>query len=1088
MPPLNADNPVPLDLGELERRLETEQGPTYWRSLEELAQTEKFQEQLHREFPVDATEWTNPVSRRRFLTLMGASLALAGMAGCSRPVGEKILPYIREPEGMVPGKPLFFATAFPLAGVAIGLLVESHMGRPTKVEGNPDHPGSRGATDALAQASILTLYDPDREQNINNLGKLKTWEEAISALGAAVKKLKQGQGFRILSGAIGSPTLLGQLDDLLAKHPEARWHIHEPAVSEAAIEGAKLAFNPKEDVQPTYRLDQADVIVALDSDILNQGPGHLVYASQWASRRPGAKADAVVPAKMNRLYSAESTFSCTGAVADHHLSVRSDLIEAIARAIAEKVGVSGVESASVPQKFWKWVEAVVNDLRFEDGNKDKKRSPGTTLVVAGSTQPPVVHALAYAINAALGNIGKTVNFTRRIDRPEADSKLKAGTISELTADMKAGKVEVLLILGGNPVFTAPNDLDFADALSKVALRVRMGLYQDETSALCHWHLPEAHYLESWGDARAFDGTASIIQPLIAPLYKGRSPLELISELFSEMKEKEIDKSALTPYELVRAYWKKWWEGPGKKSGSYESFWKTSLHNGVIAGTTFESVSVSLREGFVKSLPAERKPSQEMEVVFRPDPVVFDGQFANNGWLQELPQPLTRITWDNAVLLSPKTFDDLGLSLRFGGHGGEHGEAIVDMVTLTVEGQELMLPAWKMPGHADNSLTVYFGQGRTRGGKVCKGVGFNVYTLRTSKQPWQATVHITKTGEKHTLACTQGHHNMEDRALVRETTLAKYKQDPHAATKSHEHGHAKHGAEEHKGEEHKAEEHKEEPHLRPLTLLDGPPKPYDGHKWGMSINLSSCIGCSACVVACQAENNIPVVGKDQVTRGREMHWLRIDRYFKGDPYAEVSNIEVLHQPVPCQQCENAPCEQVCPVAATVHSFDGLNDMVYNRCVGTRYCSNNCPYKVRRFNFLAYADFDTPSLKLGRNPEVTVRSRGVMEKCTYCVQRIRAAEIVSQREYRPLVNGQKVSMIRDGEVLTACQAVCPTGAIVFGDLTGPDATGNSLTTSRVTKLKNSPLNYNLLDGLNTQPRTTYLAAVRNPNPELSERHGD
>lgn len=1070
--------------------MEKEQGPTYWRSLEELAGTEKFQEQLHREFPINATEWGSPVSRRKFLTLMGASVALAGMAGCSRPPGEKIYPYIRQPEGMTPGKPLFFSTSFTLAGTAIGLLVESNMGRPTKIEGNPDHPGSLGATDVFAQASILNLYDPDREQNINNMGRVRTWSDALNDLGAAIKKTKDGKGVRILTGAISSPTLLGQLDELLSKHSQAKWHVHEPAVSESFSEGTRLAFDSKDDLQPHYRFDLADVIVSLDADFLNQGSGHLVYARQWASRRPGGKGEKLVPESMNRLYSFESTFTCTGAVADHRLAVRHDGIEAIARTLASRVGVGGIEAVELPAEMAKWVDVLSRDLQFENGNKDKKRASGTTVVVAGPQQPPAVHALAYSLNSVLGNIGKTVHFTRRSDRPESESKIIPGTLAELTADMKAGLVEVLLIIGGNPVFTAPPDLGFVNALDSVALRVRMGQYQDETSALCHWHLPEAHYLESWGDARAYNGTASIVQPLIAPLYKGRSPLELISELASEVKEKEVDRSSLTAHELVREYWKKWFKEKGKSSGNFETFWKTSLHNGVISGTTFEPVSVSLKGSFAKDLPAYNKPSPDLEIVYRPDPVVFDGQFANNGWLQELPQPLTRITWDNAVMVSPKTAQKLGVTHRFGSNGGEHGQSIVSRLTVKVDGRELVLPAWILPGQPDDSLTVTFGQGRERGGKVCKGVGFNVYSIRSSKNPWRAIAQVSVAPGEHTLACTQGHHNIQDpkeRGLIHETSLAEYKNNPHSAHPAEGHGHD-HGEEDH-GHDHGHDHDHEHAKTgkKSLSVLDGPPKPYDGHKWGMVINLSSCIGCSACVVACQAENNIPVVGKDQVTRGREMHWIRIDRYFKGDPALSSSNIEAVHQPVPCQQCENAPCEQVCPVEATVHSYDGLNDMVYNRCVGTRYCSNNCPYKVRRFNFFQYADFDTPSLKLGRNPEVTVRSRGVMEKCTYCVQRIRETEITSQREYRAQVNGQKVSHIRDGEVLTACQAVCPSGAIVFGDITGPDATGKDGTQSRVYKLKNSDLNYNLLDTLNTEPRTTYLAAIRNPNPELSSSHG-
>jgi molybdopterin-containing oxidoreductase family iron-sulfur binding subunit len=903
----------------------------------------------------------------------------------------------------------------------------------------------------------LTLYDPDRAQTVKFLGRPRTFEDVIAALrtrlGLDGSASGSGKGLRVLTGRVTSPTLASQLDQMRKDFPEGKWHQYEPAVSDAPLAGARLAFG--QEVQPRYQLagpaGQADVIVSLDADFLGHGPGHLRYMREFSARRSGqvAKVD-----KMNRLYVAESMFTTTGAVADHRLAVPASQVEALARALAAKLSVAGITADAGVHAMW--IEAVARDLQFIDGDRNKgKRPPGSTLVIAGETQPPAVHALAYAVNSALGNIGKTVVFTRPVAAQPVEG---LASLKELVTAMEAGAVDVLLILGGNPVFTAPANLRFADAMKKVPLRVHLGLYFDETSTLCQWQIPETHFLETWSDSRAFDGTVTIQQPLIEPLYKSSSAHELLSAV--------LDKAPRTGHDLVRDHLQKEWERRNDRSGAFDTFWHNSLHNGIVADTAFEPIAVTLKSDFAASLPAASQTASGLEVVFRPDPAVFDGQFANNGWLQELPRPLTKLTWDNAAILSPRTAEELGVSkVRFGWNGGEHGEAYTELLTLRLDGRELTLPAWVLPGHADGSITVHFGEGRRRGGRVCEKVGFDAYQLRGSDRPWIATgATVSLTGRQHLLACTQGHYAMQGRSLVRWATVKEHEKEPHFAQKPDEEAHVR------------APEKRQ-----PLTLI--PEHEYKGHKWGMVINLGACTGCGACVVACQAENNIPVVGKDQVSRGRAMHWLRIDRYFHGDPYGPPQDFHALHQPVPCMQCENAPCELVCPVAATVHSNDGLNDMVYNRCVGTRYCSNNCPYKVRRFNFLEFADFTTPTLKLMRNPEVTVRSRGVMEKCTYCVQRIRAAEITAEREQRPAVNGQQGAAIYDGEVLTACQAACPAQAIVFGDLTGPDARGTDGSKSQVGRLRASSLNYSLLDDLNTRPRTTYLAAVRNPNPELA-----
>ncbi len=621
------------------------------------------------------------------------------------------------------------------------------------------------------------------------------------------------------------------------------------------------------------------------------------------------------------------------------------------------------------------------------------------------------------------------------------------SLRQLVEDMDAGRVEMLVIVGGNPVYTAPADFNFAERMGKVPLRVHLSLYQDETSRLCHWHLPEAHYLEAWGDTRGHDGTASIVQPLIQPLYHGRSAHEFLAALTNDQP--------IPGLELVRNYWRNHWNR-GSQSGNFDDFWQTALHDGVVPGTAFAPKTVSLKAGWQDHVkPAAPTAGGGYEIVFEPDPMVYDGRFANNGWLQECPRPITRLTWDNAAVMSPKTARELGVWFGNRVHGGEHGGYRMPVVELRLGERKVEAPVWIMPGHADGCVSVCLGYGREQAGRVGGGpgnrVGFNAGPLRTSAGPWFAAgLAVRKTGGSYVLACTQQHHLMEEREPVRAATLETYHGRPNFAAEKDE----------------EKERNETRRGRQPLTLY--PPKPREPHKWGMAIDLTSCVGCQACVVACQAENNSPVVGKEQVTFGREMHWLRIDRYVSGT-FEEPG--EFHFQPVPCMHCENAPCEYVCPVEATVHSADGLNDMIYQRCVGTRFCQNNCPYKVRRFNFLFYSDYATDSRRLQYNPDVTVRSRGVMEKCTYCVQRIRQADIDAQKEGRP---------VRDGEVLTACQAACPAGAIVFGDLNDEQ--------SRVSRWKASPLNYGLLADLNTNPRTTYLAALRNPHPDLEPTHGD
>ncbi len=993
---------VPEDLQSVRRRLEGGGPRRYWKSLDELADAPAFLEFLHREFPEQASTFEDPKGRREFLTLMGASLALAGLTACTKQPTEKILPYVRQPEGLVPGRPLFFATAAGHDGYARGILVESHEGRPTKVEGNPDHPQSLGATDVFGQAHVLGLYDPDRSNTVLYIGEDRTWADFRSALGDALsaQKAKGGAGLRFLTGRVTSPTLAAQLSSLLAAFPAARWVSWEPATRDNTRAGAVLAFG--EPVEPQHHLDRADVVLCLDADfVCGAHPAGLRLVREFASRR---KVDPAKP-EMNRLYVVEGSPTSTGAVADHRLALRSSEIEGFARAVAAGLGLPVAGGVAHP-----WVAPLVADL---------KRAGASAVVIAGEPQPPAVHAIAHAINEALGAVGRTVTYGAPA---EAAPGGEAEAFAALVNDMRSGAVEVLVVLGSNPAYAAPADLDFASALDKVPLRAHHGLYLDETAERCHWHVPASHPLESWGDLRAADGTASIVQPLIAPLYSTFSEIELVASL-----------SGGEPrgYEVVRAHWQ-----AQLGQADFEKRWNRALNDGVVAGTTPEPKAVKVRSGDWAQAPA-RPPASGLEIAFRMDACVHDGRFANLGWLQELPRPLTKITWDNVALVSPRTAATLG-GVKTEERGRGH---YTEVAELRIGGRKVEAPLWVLPGQAEGTVTVHLGFGRRRAGRVGTGVGFDAYALRTSQAPWSASgLEVVKTGEIARIACTQDHWTIDSKAheeaekrhVVRAVTLAELARNPRAA--------------------------QEEPEP---DLSMYPRYRYEGHAWGMTIDMSACVGCNACVVACQAENNIPVVGKDQVARGREMHWIRVDRYYRGSP----EDPETYHQPIPCQQCESAPCEVVCPVTATVHSEEGLNDMVYNRCVGTRYCSNNCPYKVRRFNFLLFQDWTTPTFKMMRNPEVTVRSRGVMEKCTYCVQRISRARIDAKNEGRPIM---------DGEVATACEAACPARAITFGDVNDP--------ASRVARLKKSERNYGLLTELQTRPRTTYLAAVRNPNPEI------
>jgi molybdopterin-containing oxidoreductase family iron-sulfur binding subunit len=1005
-----------LDLASIRERLDKAQGRDYWRSLEEISAEEGFQDFLHREFPRQASEWNDGEGRREFLKLMSASLALAGLGACTKQPTEFIMPYVNQPDSIIPGKPQFYATVFTLGGYATGILVESHEGRPTKIEGNPQHPASLGSTDVPTQGHILNLYDPDRSTTLNYLGEIRSYGSFLTVFKDVVADQlgKGGAGLRVLTETITSPTVASQMKDLLAAFPSAKWYQYDP-IGLGRREGTRLAFGRY--LNTVYKFDQADVILAIDADFFCVGPGNVRYARDYASRRRVREGKL----EMNRMYAVESTPSSTGMKADHRWPLRPSEIEPFTRELGAALGAG---EAAPNGKFTstRWFAALVKDLSAHKGS---------SIVIAGENQSAEVHALVHAINGALGNAGKTVVYTEPVEIQPMD---QLAGLKQLCSELDAGQVEALLILGGNPAMTAPADLNIADKIQKAKLRVRLGLHDDETSALCQWHIPQAHELEAWGDARAFDGTISIIQPLIAPLYAGRSISDFLAAL-TENQEK-------AGYDTLREYWQKQHTG-----ADFEAWWRRAVHDGLIADTALPAVSAS---GARIPPAANRAASSDaLEVSFHADPYIYDGRFANNGWLQELPRPISRLTWDNAALMSVATAQKLGIwSER--------------RIALSHNGKTVWASVWVQPGQPDNSIAVHLGFGRNRCGRAGNGAGFNGFALMNSANPvYTSGVELRDLKEKYAIAATQHHYLINNegphanaarqvapndadfetaeaklRAVLRSYPIEEYKKDPEIVAKA--------GEAPPKG----------------LTLYPDVWQ-YNGYAWGMSIDMTACIGCNACVAACQSENNIPVVGKEQVLNTREMHWLRVDRYYEGSS----ENPTAHFQPVPCMHCENAPCEVVCPVAATVHDQEGLNTMVYNRCVGTRYCSNNCPYKVRRFNFLLFSDWDTESIKLQKNPDVTVRSRGVMEKCTYCTQRIQYAKIMTERQER---------RIDDGEVLTACQAVCPTQAIVFGDMNDPN--------SQVAKLKKSPLNYGMLQDLNTRPRTTYLAELRNPNPEI------
>jgi len=941
-----------------------------WRSLEEAGECTKVRRILQAENSAPA----NPGSfdRRAMLNFMTASLALGGLAGCAvnrQPFGAPLLSQpFRSPQH-TPGVPLFFATSLELDGLGRGVLVKSHDGRPVKIEGNPQHPASLGATDVFSQAEVLSLYDPDRSKHPIAGGERRSWTDARQLIAQLRQQFlaKKGRGLRILLQPCASPTRDRLIRLVRQAFPEARWHAYSPLPDDQGRAATRAVFaRPLDQV---FALDRADVILTLGGDLLGSGPGHVRYAADYADRRRAADRSPPV------LYTVETTPSLTGARADRRLAAAPREIEHFARqafAYVEMGAPATPDQLSVARR----------------AAEDLARAGPHALVAAGREQPVTVQAIAHALNSRLGAIGTTVRYIEPLFAGSGEME----TLTELASAIAAGDVEALLILGGNPVYDAPTDIEFAKMLGSVPLSIHVGTYRDETGLACRWHLPARHPLESWGDLRAFDGTVGLRQPATVPLIEATTPEELLGELAGE---------AADARELVQATWRAEW------GADFDARWITSLEQGLIEGSG--EVTVPVQPGDWSPPPATRSPpAAGQTVVFAPDPSVWDGRFANNAWLQELPKPLSKQVWGNAAFMAPADASALGL------RGG-------DIAVFRHNGRSIEAPVWPLPGHAQNAVTVTLGYGRTAAGKIGNSRGFDAYRLRTSQEPWIIeNVDVLSTGRRERLVTTQHHHSMEGRDIVRVVA-------PGAASAS--------------------------------SSVSPPPSfypdfVYDGNAWGMTIDLDVCLGCNACVIACQAENNVPVVGPEEVARGREMHWLRIDRYYSGHP----NSPQTYFQPVPCMHCEKAPCELVCPVNATVHSSEGLNEMTYSRCVGTRTCSNNCPYKVRRFNWFDYSRLPFAATDDVFNPEVTVRWRGIMEKCTYCVQRISATRIAARIENRP---------IRDGELMTACQQACPTRAIVFGDINDP--------ASLVRKQKQDPRNYALLGELNTQPRTTYLARI-------------
>jgi MoCo/4Fe-4S cofactor protein with predicted Tat translocation signal len=1060
-------------------------GKQYWRSLGELSDTPEFRNWLEREFPAGAAEMANDeVSRRSFLKLMGASMALAGfgLSSCRKPE-QHLVPFTKSVEWTIPGKPLYYASAMPRRYGAMPLVVSTVDGRPIKIEGNPLHPDSNGATDAFAQASLLDLYDPSRSQRFVREKKLSdraVFEKYIAELRPKLAA-NGGAGLAFLVEETYSPTRERLRAELQKQFPRMRWCVYDPLLSEAQHFSTQISFG--QDIRVMPQFDKADVVLALDSDFLDCGSGDLPSVRGFTARRRVREAKD----SMNRLYVVENRYTLTGAMADHRLPFPASQIPAITHALATKIAIATKDQglASVLVTLQGPAKTAKYDARWlDEAAKDLMSKPGASLVVAGPHQPVVVQLMVYAINSALKNIGTTV-LLRQLPKTARTS-----SILQLAADIEAGRVKQLFILGGDPVYSAPRSitldrktkqpLDWPDLQKRVPEVIRLGQYEDATSALSHWHIPSAHYLESWGDGLTISGSHVAMQPMILPLFGGLSELDLLWTL--------LGNPAVEGPQLIQDTFR-----ATAPPGDFDTAWNKFLHDGVASHITPKNAAPIFNGNSAggvahtlwnKDFPAPTKDSPEIVLV--PDYSMDDGRYINNGWLQEMPDPITKLTWDNAALMSP------AFAHRVGVKDGDLIQVTVTDTAKDLQGKpirrQLVIATHILPGHADHSVTIPLGYGRKHTGPVGDEAGFNGYLLRTTSNPHYivadgkavAKVEVKKVAGNYALSTTQEHFSIEGRGLVREATLEHYREDEEFVTKI-------------AGDE---ELPKQLPTLYTHPKLDAP------QQWGMTVDLNTCTGCNACVIACQAENNIPIVGKLQVAHGRVMHWIRIDRYYaSAKPFNQdygqwPENPEMVHEPMMCQHCENAPCETVCPVNATVHSEGGLNVMVYNRCIGTRYCANNCPFKVRRFNyfdynqrpigkkeiagFSVYQEYLGPltekgapeTVKLQKNPNVTVRMRGVMEKCTYCVQRIEEAKIAAHVR----AGASDKTLIPRDSFTSACAQACPAEAIVFGDIADPE--------TRVSKIKAENRNYRLLEYLNVKPRTSYLARIRNPNPKMPD----
>ncbi|WFU11287.1 Fe-S cluster-containing hydrogenase (plasmid) [Rhizobium sp. CB3090] len=963
----------------IRKRLAGKAGRHFQSVLEELSETEAFKRFAREEFPA---LHSRPISldRRSLLKVMGASLALAGLSACKGEADETAFPYVEAPEGVTVGVAKWYATSVTFAGYAQPVLGKTFTGRPVKLEGNPDHTASKGTTDAFTQAALLSLYDPGRSQTPLHFGKPVDWSTFDVEMVANANRLDKvhGEGFRLLTGPVSSPTMLRQIDVMMQRWPQARWHVCDPVSDALRLAATAQVFGRPLVMHPAF--DTAETIVSLDDDFLGPGPRQTVNARLFADRRRLRQARQ----GQSRLFVAEPTPSTTGSVADMRLVASVSMMDRLLRALGRRIGVEGLGDVDLSERERRWIDAASDAL---------KASPHNALLLVGAHYDQNIQALGLLLNEKLGSLGTTLRFSDPLIAMPPDG---AQSLEVLAADMQAGKVSTLAIIGTDPAYMAPADLDFRKALGKVRLCIHAGLHVEETASFCQWHVPLQHDLESWSDARAVDGAISLVQPLVRPFYDVRSAHVVLENL---MGRSSLDR------DVVQQTWKTAW------GADFDSRWRGSLNRGFVEASAPPLIAPPITDRKIPASADAADAADALTLVIRPDAGVWDGTLSENAWAQETPRPLTKITWGNVILISPQVAAERGLK------NGDEVRLAVDAVSMTG-------PVWIMPGQEAHTLTVTLGYGRKLKDSIAANLGYDAYPLQQANELWhRSNVGIEPTGKTLTVATTQVNQAMDGFDFVRSVDVSQL--DPQS----------------------RKHDKKEQPSFYP-------DKPKSDPSWGMSIDLDLCIGCNACVTACQAENNIPVVGKELIAEGRQMHWIRIDHYYEGD----VTEPKSYFEPVPCMHCEQAPCEMGCPVNAAVHSIDGLNLQVYNRCIGTRTCSSYCPYKVRRFNWFDYTGNDAESVKAMRNPDVTVRSRGVMEKCTYCVQRIAEARITADKEGRP---------IRDGEIVTACQQACPTQAIVFGNVADPN--------SAVSRRKAGSRDYTLLEEVNTRPRTTYLARI-------------